>query len=62
VVFGGGVHRCLGEALARIELEEGLRALTRRLPDLRLDRPLTVRGSAAIRRVDELPVSWPTTA
>ncbi|KMO28387.1 cytochrome P450 [Methylobacterium aquaticum] len=59
-VFGGGVHRCLGEALARIELEEGLRALTRRLPDLRLERPLTVRGSAAIRRVDALPVSWAT--
>ncbi|KMO13616.1 cytochrome P450 [Methylobacterium platani] len=59
-VFGGGVHRCLGEALARIELEEGLRALTRGLPDLRADRPLVVRGSAAIRRVDELPVSWPT--
>ncbi|MET7245567.1 cytochrome P450 [Methylobacterium sp. EM32] len=57
VVFGGGVHRCLGEALARIELEEGLRALTR-LPDLRLERPLTVRGSAAIRRVEELPVAW----
>lgn len=58
LVFGGGVHRCLGEALARIELEEGLHALTRRLPDLRADRPLTVRGSAAIRRVEELPVSW----
>lgn len=58
MVFGGGAHRCLGEALARIELEEGLRALTTRLPDLRLDAPLTVRGSAAIRRVDELPVSW----
>lgn len=57
VVFGGGVHRCLGEALARIELEEGPLALTR-LPDLRLEHPLTVRGSAAIRRAEELPVAW----
>jgi cytochrome P450 len=28
LVFGGGAHRCLGEALARTELEEGLAALT----------------------------------
>ncbi|WP_228738521.1 cytochrome P450 [Xanthomonas euvesicatoria] len=27
LVFGGGVHRCLGEALAMIELEEGLAAM-----------------------------------
>jgi cytochrome P450 len=31
-VFGGGAHRCLGEALARTELEEGLAALTARIP------------------------------
>ncbi|WP_018260215.1 cytochrome P450 [Methylobacterium sp. WSM2598] len=59
LVFGGGAHRCLGEALARMELEEGMRALTTRLPGLRLDAPLTVRGSAGIRRVEEVPVSWP---
>ncbi len=35
-VFGAGAHRCIGEALARAELEEGLLALTERLPHMRL--------------------------
>jgi cytochrome P450 family 103 len=47
LVFGCGPHRCLGEALARAELEEGLAALTHRLPKLRLagEAPV-VRGHA----------------
>ena len=35
-VFGVGAHRCVADALARAELEECLRVLTRRLPQLRL--------------------------
>ncbi|MCF6371134.1 cytochrome P450 [Rhizobium halophilum] len=59
LVFGGGEHRCLGEALARIELEEALLALTMTLPDLQLaGAPLRVHGHAGIRRVEELEVSW----
>lgn len=34
--FGAGVHHCLGAWLARAELQEALRVLTRELPDLRL--------------------------
>ncbi|MEJ0093618.1 MAG: cytochrome P450 [Methylocella sp.] len=60
LVFGGGAHRCIGEALAKAELEEGLAALTARIPQLRLageePRP---RGHVGIRRLDGMSVKWP---
>jgi cytochrome P450 len=34
---GYGAHRCIGEALARAELEESLSAITARIPQLQLD-------------------------
>jgi cytochrome P450 family 103 len=59
LVFGGGVHRCLGETLAKVELEEGLAALARRLPNLELaGDPLVVRGGFGIRTVEGLRVRW----
>ena len=33
--FGGGKHTCLGAPLARVEAQEGISALLRRLPNLR---------------------------
>jgi cytochrome P450 len=59
MVFGGGPHRCLGEALARAELEEGLAALAAQLPDLQLSgAPLRLHGHAGIRRIEPLHVAW----
>jgi cytochrome P450 len=59
MAFGGGAHRCIGEALGRIELEEGLMALSRRLPGLQLAGPPPVlRGFGGIRRISELWVKW----
>jgi cytochrome P450 family 103 len=59
LVFGAGAHRCLGEVLARAELEEGLAALVQRLPQLELvGAPPTIRGHAGIRRVDAMQVGW----
>lgn len=59
-VFGNGVHRCLGEALAKAELEEGLAALSARLPQLRLvGEPPVVRGHGGIRQMSNMHVSWP---
>jgi len=37
VAFGGGIHHCLGAALARIEAQEVFRALAERFPRFRLN-------------------------
>jgi cytochrome P450 len=39
LTFGSGIHYCLGQALARAELQEALPLLAQRLPNLRLDGP-----------------------
>ncbi|GAA2070988.1 cytochrome P450 [Streptomyces albiaxialis] len=59
--FGYGVHQCLGQNLARLELEVILTALFDRLPTLRLAVPverLKLRPGTTIQGVDELPVVW----
>jgi cytochrome P450 family 103 len=58
-IFGAGSHRCLGEALAKAELEEQLAALAARVPQLQLlgDPPL-VRGNGGIRSVRNMRVRW----
>jgi cytochrome P450 family 103 len=59
MIFGAGSHRCLGEALAKAELEEQLVALTSRIPQLQLvgDPPL-IRGNGGIRSVRNMRVRW----
>jgi cytochrome P450 family 103 len=59
LVFGLGVHRCLGEILARAELEESLAALVSRLPQLQLSgKPPSLHGHGGIRRIDAMRVRW----
>lgn len=68
LAFGHGRHMCLGQHLARLELQVGLEALMRRLPTLHLAVPLERIGwhsteglpynPMANLRNDELPVSW----
>jgi len=55
--FGTGEHRCVGEALARAELEECLAAIARHAPMTRLVRPPVVRGLNGIRRIDQMRVA-----
>jgi cytochrome P450 len=58
-VFGGGLHRCIGEALARAELEEGLAVLAAHIPHLELagEAP-RLQGHVGIRRIGPVPVAW----
>ncbi|MEV0275999.1 cytochrome P450 [Streptomyces sp. NPDC050610] len=61
IAFGYGVHQCLGQNLARLELEIILTALFDRIPTLRLAVPveaLTLRPGHTIQGVNELPVTW----
>ncbi|WP_158965237.1 cytochrome P450 [Chachezhania sediminis] len=56
-IFGGGPHRCLGEALARLELEEALKALVRLAPDMELESPpARLRGYGATRALTPMVV------
>ena len=41
LTFGSGIHYCLGQALARAELQEALPLMAQRMPNLRLDGPPT---------------------
>ncbi|WIX78485.1 cytochrome P450 [Amycolatopsis carbonis] len=65
LAFGHGVHQCLGQQLARIEMGAGFAALLRRFPTLRLAVPadqVKLRTDMNIYGVHELPVTWTTTA
>ena len=61
LAFGHGVHQCLGQQLARIEMRIGLEELFTRLPDLRLAVPVAevpVKNEMLIYGLHSLPVTW----
>ncbi|MCU1683824.1 MAG: cytochrome [Amycolatopsis sp.] len=63
--FGYGAHQCLGQQLARLELELVLSTLFRRIPSLKLAVPLgelRFKNDTLVYGVRELPVTWDTQA
>jgi cytochrome P450 len=61
LAFGFGAHQCLGQHLARVELKVALTTLFRRIPGLRLARPLVeadFRRNDLVYGVWSLPVTW----
>ncbi|MCF6470019.1 cytochrome P450 [Nonomuraea sp. MG754425] len=61
IAFGYGRHQCLGQNLARLELQIALTALWQRIPNLRMAVPageLNPRPPGAIQGIDALPVTW----
>lgn len=55
--FGGGAHRCVGEALAWLEIEETLSALARLAPNSQRTGPLPKVGSLPTRMIDQLELT-----
>jgi cytochrome P450 len=61
VGFGAGVHHCLGAQLARLELQEALKGLLSRMPDLEIAEPvaeLSFKEGMVVRSLRALPVRW----
>lgn len=56
--FGHGVHHCLGAPLARVELQEALRALVTRLPSLRPAGDPVWKTEMLVRGPRTMPVAW----
>ncbi|WP_410660384.1 cytochrome P450 [Amycolatopsis sp. lyj-112] len=59
--FGHGIHQCLGQQLARIEMRAGFEGLLRRFPALRLAIPageVKLKTDMNIYGVHALPVTW----
>ncbi|SCG46276.1 cytochrome P450 [Micromonospora halophytica] len=61
LAFGHGVHQCLGQQLARIEMTVGYTELLRRLPNVRLAVPpedVPLRNDMITYGVHALPITW----
>lgn len=61
LAFGHGVHQCLGQHLARMEMRTGFPALLRRFPTLRPAVPreeVPLRDDMLVYGVHRLPVTW----
>ena len=57
VAFGGGIHYCLGAALARLEGQAAIGSLVRRFPDLDLAGDPVWNGRINLRGPERLPLS-----
>jgi len=61
LAFGFGPHQCLGQNLARLELQLAFDTLFRRIPELRLAVPedaLAFKVDSTVFGLHELPVTW----
>jgi cytochrome P450 len=57
--FGLGAHFCLGASLARLEIQEAVGALARRIPGMKVDLAKVVeRPSLHLHGLESMPVTW----
>lgn len=57
IAFGGGVHRCLGSHLARLELRVALREWHRRIPDYSIAEGTELVYTGGIRSIEDFPMT-----
>jgi cytochrome P450 len=60
IAFGGGIHRCLGSHLARMELRVALREWHRRIPEYWVEPGHTLVYTPSIRSIEYFPMRFPT--
>jgi cytochrome P450 len=58
IAFGGGVHRCLGSHLARLELRVALREWHKRIPDYEIEPGTELVYTTGIRSIDYFPMRF----
>jgi cytochrome P450 len=61
LAFGFGIHQCVGQQLARVELQEVYARLFRRIPSLKLATSFDAvefKDKALVYGVEKLPVTW----
>jgi cytochrome P450 len=58
IAFGGGIHRCLGSHLARLELRVALREWHKRIPEYEIEPGETLVYTPGIRSIDHFPMRF----
>jgi cytochrome P450 len=58
IAFGGGVHRCLGSHLARLELRVALREWHKRIPDYEIEPDTELVYTTGIRSIEYFPMRF----
>jgi cytochrome P450 len=60
IAFGGGIHRCLGSHLARMELRVALREWHKRIPEYEIEEGHTLVYTPGIRSIEHFPMRFTT--
>ncbi len=62
IAFGGGIHRCLGSNLARLELRVALREWHKRIPEYEVEPGHTLVYTPSIRSIEHFPMRFTASA